>query len=105
MKKLTSGVLFVFLAACASGPKKNEPEKNQEYITHQKRMMVDLCDQENMPRFPRRPQVDRQKIKTLDVNDGSLDDYIQDYIKRQDNYIDILINVIVKTRQRVEQCR
>jgi len=105
MKKLTSGVLFVFLAACASGPKKNEPEKNQEYITHQNRMMVDLCDQENMPRFPRRPQVDRQKIKTLDVNDGSLDDYIQDYIKRQDNYIDILINVIVKTRQRVEQCR
>lgn len=105
MKKLATGVLFVFLAACASQPKKTEPDKNQEYITHQNRMMVDMCDQENMPKFPRRPQIDRQKLKTLSIDDGSLDAYIQDYMDRQNKYIDLLVNVIVKTRQRVEQCR
>lgn len=108
MKKLTSGVLFVFLAACATGPKKTEPGKNQEYITYQNRMMVDMCDEENLPRFPHRPQIDRNKLKSFsadDIQNGLLDDYIQDFIARQNNYIDLLINVIVKTRQRVEQCR
>jgi hypothetical protein len=105
MKRLMTGVLFVFLAACASNPKKTEPDKNQEYITHQNRMMVDMCDQENMPRFPRRPQIDRQKLKSLNVDNGEMDAYVQDFIDRQNKYIDTLVNVIAKTRQRVDQCR
>lgn len=107
MKKYVAGVLFVFLAACAVAPKKPEPEpdKSQEYITHQNRMLVDMCDQDNMPRYPRRPVIDKQKLKTLNPDDGSLDAYIQDYMDRQNKYIDILMNVILKTRQRVEQCR
>uniref|UniRef100_A0AAU7PFX9 O-spanin n=1 Tax=Burkholderia phage vB_BgluM-SURPRISE13 TaxID=3159457 RepID=A0AAU7PFX9_9VIRU len=105
MKKIVTGVLFAFLVACATPPKKTEPDKTQEYITHQNRVMVDMCDQENMPRYPRRPTIDKQKLQTLSVEDGSLDSYIQDYIDRLNKYIDILANVILKTRQRVEQCR
>lgn len=105
MKKFVTGVLFGLLAACATPPKKTEPDKTQEYITHPNRVMVDMCDQENMPRYPRRPTIDKQKLKTLSADDGSLDAYIQDYMDRQNKYIDILMGVILKTRQRVEQCR
>lgn len=108
MKKFVTGVLFGLLAACATVPKKTEPDKTQEYITHPNRVMVDMCDQENMPRYPRKPQIDRNKIKSFtdeQIQNGDLDAYIQDYMNRQDKYIDILQNVILKTRQRVEQCR
>lgn len=111
MKKFLTGVLFAFLAACTSEPKQPDPpqpDKNQEYITKQNRMLVDMCDQENMPRFPRRPVFDRKKFQSFtddDIKNGTMDSFLQDYMRKQNDYIDILLNVITKTRQRVEQCR
>lgn len=67
-----------------------------------------MCDQENMPRFPRRPVFDRKKFLSFtddDIKNGLMDSFLQDYMKKQNDYIDILLNVITKTRQRVEQCR
>ncbi|BDD79340.1 hypothetical protein [Burkholderia phage FLC8] len=111
MKKILTGVLFAFLAACAQEPKQPDPpqtDKNQEYITKQNRMMVDLCEQENMPRYTRRPQFDRKKFQSFtddDIKNGTMDAFLQDYMDKQNKYIDQLLYVITKTRQRVEQCR
>lgn len=105
MKKFATGIIFVFMVACTPMPKRNQTqsEKNDQYITNKNKHMVDLCDPENMPRFPRRPKLTSKEIKNLPQQE--MDDRVMQHIRNLENHIDTLENVIVQTRRRVELCR
>ena len=103
MKRVVAGTMLFFLSACASVPE-NHPEQKEKYITKKSGYVVDMCAQENMPRFkyrPRRPT--KSELSKLD--DDEIDRRMLSYIDALEDHISHLENVIVDTRLRVERCK
>lgn len=105
MKKSIVLGVALFMSGCAAPIHKNEPEQREQYITTKKPgYVVDLCAQENMPRFkyaPRRPT----KAEIARMSEDELDARLRVYIDSLEDHIKHLENVIVETRLRVERCK
>lgn len=100
-KALASIVLIGALASCVPA----KPKPDQEYLDRIiKERYVDLCDPKAMPSFPYRPK--RPTAKDFEGLDNRAIDYkLKSYIGELEGYQEKLIDVIVKTRSRVQQCR
>lgn len=97
-------MLCLTLPSCAPvAKKKEEAEKPQVLVFKRNSYMIDMCDPENMPRFPYRPKLSSKELSIL--SEKEMDEKIRQHIVALEAHIDLLENVIVKTRQRVELCR
>jgi hypothetical protein len=84
--------------------KPDSGEKEQYIILKNGRYLIDMCDEENMPRFPHRP-VKPKPSELEKMTEKEMDERIKKYMSAMDAHTDVLETVIVKTRQRVELCR
>lgn len=104
MKKAIT-FFVVFLSACSPvGQLRDTHESRNSYYQQQNRgVYLDLCDQENMPRYSRRPRLLPKELK--DLPQSAMDARIRQHIAAMEEHINSLESVIMKTRRRVEQCR
>lgn len=105
MKKLLIWVAIALVGSCTPVPKKSEPEETKTYIINKSNRQVDLylCDYENLPRFPNRPKLNPRELSKM--TEAEMDARIKQHIKNMERHIDTLESVIVRTRNRFDQCR
>lgn len=104
MKKAIT-FFVVFLSACAPvGQLRDNHEQRTSYYQQQSRgVYLDLCDQENLPRYQRRPRLTPRELEGLATQ--QMDKRIMQHISAMEKHIDSLESVILATRRRVDQCR
>ncbi|HEX9135749.1 MAG TPA: hypothetical protein VF905_02240 [Nitrospirota bacterium] len=104
MKKLILLIALLLLSSCMTVRRAQDSEEKEAYIILKSgKYLVDMCDEENMPRFTYRPKLKASELENL--SDKEMDERIKKHIKALEAHIDQLETVIIKTRQRVEVCR
>lgn len=101
MKKILLMFPLLFLTACA-GFQQKPVERQRIEITRTERF-IDMCDRRAMPRFSNRPRLTSKDLSGL--TSKQLDEKLQAHLKALDAHIDKLESVIVRTRDRVQECR
>lgn len=106
MKKLLIWVVVALAGSCTPLTKKSEPEENKTYIINKsspRQVTDERCDYENLPRFPNRPKLNPRELSKM--TEAEMDVRIKQHIKNLERHIDTLESVIVRTRNRFDQCR
>lgn len=105
---ILSGFVLILISSCSTlqqqQQQKNEIEQKEKYITKKSGYVVDMCAQENMPRFkyrPRRPTKD----ELAGLSDKEIAIRVTRYVDALEDHVEHLEKVIIDTRLRVERCK
>jgi hypothetical protein len=102
LKLLLLAGAVAMLSSCA--PMREDEQIPQVPTRQLNNLYLNVCDRDQMPRFrhrPSRPNPNDFRGRTS----KEIDEILKDYITKLERYNDELIDVIVKTRERVQQCR